>query len=461
MPAHNAISTLEALYTTHKECHLSGDRQRRLFEPYQPASVVKKLFAFVFLLSAGSLAAESSGLSPATASASDAVQLAAAGTTAQPFAAPPPSSGREVNPGTLDISLANEARAAIHRGLDWLVQQQHEDGHWSNPAFPALTALPLWALANAGNDNAEAVAGAVSYLLSCVQDDGGIYHTPSEPRKGGGLSNYNTALSMVALHALGDPDLAPVIQRARHFVAQGQHLGQDIYYGGMGYDADTGRAYADLSNSYVAFEAMRLTEAVEDLESRKVEHAGLDWDAAIQFLQRVQNLPQYNDQPWATEHPDHKGGFAYRPDHSMAGSFTNAHGVVKLRSYGSMTYAGLLSFIYARVDRNDPRVQAAYDWALKFWTLDENPGMGKQGLYYYYNTLAKALAVYGKDILRLADGERVNWRTQLIKKLVSLQKIEPATGAGYWVNEEGRWWESDPVLVTAYSILALQAALSP
>ena len=124
-----------------------------------------------------------------------------------------------------------------------------------------------------------------------------------------------------------------------------------------------------------------------------------------------------------------------------------------------MTYAGLLSFIYAEVDKDDPRVQSAFDWAVKHWTLDENPGMGQEGLYYFYNVLSKGLAAYGQDTITLPDGKQVGWRDELIRKLVNLQKIDPDTGMGYWVNDAGRWWEADPVLVTAYSVLALEIAL--
>ena len=27
---------------------------------------------------------------------------------------------------------------------------------------------------------------------------------------------------------------------------------------------------------------------------------------------------------------------------------------------------------------------------------------------------------------------------------------------GYWLNENGRWWERDPILVTSYAILTLE-----
>jgi squalene-hopene/tetraprenyl-beta-curcumene cyclase len=323
-----------------------------------------------------------------------------------------------------------------------------------------LTALPLWALVQGGSENKDAIEKGKAFVLSCVRDDGSICREPKEAKKGGGLCNYNTALCMVALNALGDPDLTGIIQKARKFVAEGQHLGSDIYNGGMGYDAETGRPYADLSNTYLAYEAMRLTENVEDLRKAGDPRADLNWEAARQFVSRIQNLPGSNDQAWAQNVADEdRGGFAYKPDSSMAGAVTNEAGEIRLRSYGSMTYAGLLSFIYANVDKNDPRVQSAFQWATAHWNLSENPGMGGQGLYYFLNVLSKGLAAYGTDVITLADGQQVNWREAVIMKLISLQKVDAKSGAGYWVNDEGRWMENDPVLVTSYCVLALEIAL--
>jgi squalene-hopene/tetraprenyl-beta-curcumene cyclase len=282
----------------------------------------------------------------------------------------------------------------------------------------------------------------IAYLLSCVHTNGAIYREPSEDRKGGGLSNYNTALAMVALHEADRPDLANTVLRARAFVAASQHLGDDEYRGGMGYDPDTGRAYADLSNSYVAYEAMKLTEQLEDLR-KTTGDTDLDWDAAIAFASGLQNRD---------------GGFIYAPGESKAGSVTNEQGEVRFRAYGSMTYAGLLSLIYAEVDRDDPRIKSAFDWATNHWSLEENPGMGSQGLYYFYNVLAKGLAVYGEEVFKTHSGKNIHWREDLIRKLVGLQRIDAKTGAGYWVNEEGRWWEQDPVLVTSYALIALEIA---
>jgi squalene-hopene/tetraprenyl-beta-curcumene cyclase len=185
----------------------------------------------------------------------------------------------------------------------------------------------------------------------------------------------------------------------------------------------------------------------------------LDWQAAVQFVQRIQNLPEYNEQPWVSDSPQNLGGFAYHPDNTRAGTYVDDEGVVRFNSFGSMTYAGMLSFIYAEVDRNDPRVQSAADWAIRHWTLEENPGTGLEGLYYYYNVLTKGLAAFGQNQFIREDGDTLNWREEVAEKVVAVQRMENATGKGYWVNDVGRYWENDPVLVTAYSILALQMAL--
>jgi squalene-hopene/tetraprenyl-beta-curcumene cyclase len=116
-----------------------------------------------------------------------------------------------------------------------------------------------------------------------------------------------------------------------------------------------------------------------------------------------------------------------------------------------MSYAGLLSYIYAQLDKNDPRVKAVYDWLCRHYTLEDNPGMGKDGLFYYYHTMAKALSAYGVGSIKTKDGTVVDWRKDLAKRLLDLQN-----GDGFWVNESGRWWEKDPVLVTSYAVITLE-----
>jgi squalene-hopene/tetraprenyl-beta-curcumene cyclase len=122
-----------------------------------------------------------------------------------------------------------------------------------------------------------------------------------------------------------------------------------------------------------------------------------------------------------------------------------------MRSYGSISYAGLMSFIYAGLDANDPRVQAAITWLSENYTLDENPGLGGEGQFYYYHTMSKSLTAAKLDVLKTKDGKKVEWRDELVKKLMNIQQ-----GDGSWINQKaGRWMESDPVLITCYTLMAL------
>ena len=102
---------------------------------------------------------------------------------------------------------------AITNGAAFLVKCQAEDGHWSDPQMPALTALPLWALSGAcGGVKAarsivseQALRKAAGYVLATQRPDGGFY-VPKPGRGGSGLGNYNTS---VCLSALFDSGLAP------------------------------------------------------------------------------------------------------------------------------------------------------------------------------------------------------------------------------------------------------------
>lgn len=378
-----------------------------------------------------------------------------------------PSHG-EANLGVSE-SLRREAQAAIERGLKWLSAQQNEAGYWSNAEYPALTALPVWAYARAGRAQAPEVRKAVDHIAGCAKDNGAIF-VEARPGAGGGMANYNTAICMVALHLAGGPGHVERVQRARTFIARTQHLGGDVYYGGMGYDESSGRAYADLSNSYIAYEAMRATEAVEDLRKPGEAKADLDWKAAEQFVQRTQNDARFNKQPWATDDPGDRGGFAYHPEQTRSGTVTNTQGQVKFRSMKGMTYAGLLSYIYADVDRTDPRVEATVDWAARHWGLSSNNVVtggtektdtqdDREGLFYLYHVMAKGLHAYGRDVFRPSGRAPFNWRQDLIERLLELQKTDPKDGGGFWVNDVGRYWESDPVLCTSYALVALQIAL--
>jgi squalene-hopene/tetraprenyl-beta-curcumene cyclase len=120
-----------------------------------------------------------------------------------------------------------------------------------------------------------------------------------------------------------------------------------------------------------------------------------------------------------------------------------------------MTYALLKSYIFCELNKDDRRVKAAIDWLSRNFTVEENPGLGAEGLYYYYWSMAKALSVAQVDWILLPNGKPLDWRHALMKQLINLQKND-----GSWVNDKGRWQENDPVLVTSYSLLVLDIAMA-
>jgi squalene-hopene/tetraprenyl-beta-curcumene cyclase len=347
-----------------------------------------------------------------------------------------------------DTSLRQELDIAIGKGLTWLAGQQKPDGAWGMAEFPALSGLALTAFQGDPtgfykNKYEANISKGYEQLLSHVQPDGGIYVEK--------LANYNTSISMMALLVANNPAYEPILKKARQFEIGQQDLrsGDDAVSGGIGYGGSY--HHSDLSNTTYALEALHFTQYLKSDVANDPEAKDLNWKAAIQFISRTQNLPGSNDQKWASGDPDNKGGFIYFPGDSKAGEQKLENGKTALRSYGSMSYAGLLSFIYAQVDKNDPRVKAVIDWLSRNYTLAENPGMGQEGLYYYYHTMAKALSAAGIDTLTLKDGTKVNWRQDLAKRLLNLQNAD-----GSWVNQSGRWMERDPTLATAYGVITLE-----
>ena len=334
--------------------------------------------------------------------------------------------------------MGDRAKDLLKKGVDFLVAAQEEDGSWrANVGITSLAVTSILKSPYAGEGAAaQAAEKGLKYLTDSARPDGGIYRED--------YPNYSTSLALMALVAARRAQFSEMIRRGGRFVAGLQMdeadevASDDPRYGGVSYD---GKKRPDLSNTHFAIEA--------------IHTAGLNendpfFEKAVVFLERLQNRKASNDQVWA----GNDGGFTYAPGESKAGEYVDEEGVTRLRSYGSMTYAGLLSYIHAGVDAGDPRVRAAYDWVCKYYTLDENPGMGTQGLYYYYHTFSKTLAVLDVDTVPGADGRPHDWRADLVNKLASLQKED-----GSWINEHSRWMERDPALVTAYMCLTLDWVL--
>jgi squalene-hopene/tetraprenyl-beta-curcumene cyclase len=373
------------------------------------------------------------------------------------------NAGAGTRPSRRDVSMLMESRAAVARALDYLAGRQEDDGSWMHD--PAITGLVVTAMVGSDLDGYGAdgppVARALGFVRGQARPDGGIYARF--------YPNYTTSICAMALVEAGTPPTDPILRRARAYLLgmqadEAEGVGaDDPQYGGWGYEPNAdgeGMHRADMSNTQFALEAIHALEAIAEEDAAAAgtgegaqTRVELAYDKAIRYLSRCQNLKATNDQPWAAN----DGGFVYRPGESKAGeaeSEDEGEETNGLRSYGGMTYAGLKSMVYARLKRDDPRVVAAWGWISRNWSVTENPGIGQQGLYYYYLTMARALNATGAEQIVEAGGKAHDWRVELTQQLLKVQRAD-----GSWFNENGRWMEQIPDLVTAYSVIALEHAM--
>jgi squalene-hopene/tetraprenyl-beta-curcumene cyclase len=341
-----------------------------------------------------------------------------------------------------------EVKEVLDKAVTYLHKSQQDDGSFSarrvGPGISALVAAAL--LRNGLSPDDPTVAKTLGYLETKIQKNGGIYDRA--------LANYTTSVALMAFaEANTNGRYDTVIKNATRFVKQLQYDDSkvsetDPRYGGLGYD---GKSRPDLSNTQMFLEAMQAAGVPKDDPAVQ---------RAMKFVSRCQNLPgETNDQAFAQKaSPADKGGLTYSPFlESGDADAPNKTAAGGLRSLGAMTYAGLKSFLYAGVSRDDPRVKAAVRWIREHYTLDENSGQGQAGLYYYYHTFAKAMTALGDDQFEDASGKKHDWRRELFEALKKRQRPD-----GSWVNNADKTFgENSADLATAFAVLTLSYCKAP
>jgi len=414
----------------------------------------------------------------------------------------------------LDLEHWEKADAAVERGIEFLRATQNDDGSWTPDPGPAVTALAVSVMLDRPDiDRTDpTVAKALDYILSKRRDDGAIHD--------GILANYNTSISVSALSKVRDhPEAAAAVRDAIAFLRtlqwsdqldpEGNPITPDHpWYGGAGYG---GSGRPDMSNTQFMLQA--------------VHDAGLDcndpiFQRAMVFISRCQGVASnemYGDKInndggliySTTINRDHIGVPESKASPDQIDEGKAGRPVSGLRTYGSITYAGFKSFLYANLSRDDPRVEAAWDWVRHHYTLDRNPGMppevDQQGLYYYYMTFGRALAAFGSTYVPVVSAQPVELdrlpaetkMSAVIERLDSLKNaghtdvsmataedgsvrflsqgntppqadwandlitavIERQQDNGSWSNDADRWMEGDPNLATCYALIALTNAM--
>jgi squalene-hopene/tetraprenyl-beta-curcumene cyclase len=346
-----------------------------------------------------------------------------------------PAAAQALGPDPKDV------RAVADKAYDFLKSRRKPDGSFE-PASggPGTTALIAIALIRLGKPTDDPVLGkALAFLEKNVQKDGGVYNQF--------LANYSTSIAVLAFkeaNQRGKYD--KVIENATRFLKGLQHGGpdQDLRFGGFGYDPPSNvRSRPDTSNSHFSVEALIAAGLPKDDPAVK---------NAVIFLSRCQNLPgEANKLEYAKKATDaDRGGFVYNPADATNEKSDKRTSDGGLRSEGGMTYAGLKSFLYAGVGKDDPRVKAAVDWVRRHYTLEENPGQKDAGLYYYYHVFAKAMDALDEDLFEDAKGIKHDWRKEVFETLKARQATD-----GSWANKNGAFLENSPELATAFALLSL------
>jgi len=347
-------------------------------------------------------------------------------------------------------SLKQEAAMAIRRGVAFLEKAQGANGAIGDPEQPAITGLAVLAIlgdpGRAPKDLPASAKKGYDFIASTARPDGGLYVK--------GLANYNTSICLTALMAHPTGDLRPLARNARTFITglqqdNGEQGEADhTHDGGIGYGGSS--QYSDMSNTHFALEALYYAQALDAEDPPSPDAPKLNYQAAIDFVSRCQNLKTHNASAWVSEDPANKGGFIYEPGVSKAGEQDLGDGKKALRSSGSISYAGLLSLIYAKLTPDDERVRGVLGWLQNNFSATENPGLGGQGLYYYYHSMAKALTALNLGQLKKSDGTEIDWRQEIGNQILNSQQPD-----GSWVNPTARWRESDTVYATALATLTL------
>ncbi len=364
--------------------------------------------------------------------------------------------------------LRHRMLSAYTKAGDWLVSGQSKEGAWlqgppgRQAPSVAYTSLAVDSLSRAPKELQEryqdSIRRGADYIFSRRNEDGSFGEGPT----GAFLKTYATAVALMALHSADSEKYADAIRGAQAYLKQNQ-LKEGEHLGGSGYGDDKPfsdkKTIANLSTTGFTAEALKDSGLPQDDEF---------WKLVVTFVRKCQNNSETNtDKEFVAKlkaaglSVGNDGGLYYSaladPKLHKAGT-VKVIGVETIKSYGSMTYHGIKTYIYAGLGKDSPEVKSAIDWARKNYSVDAHPGFPHdkakrshlRGLYYYLLVMTRALDAIGERPFRTFDGKEHDWPVEVAEHFLSTMKNDTM-----WVNENPAWWENDPLLVTSYVLKTL------
>jgi len=369
--------------------------------------------------------------------------------------------------------VAQKLTETYASAADWMVGQQDESGAWKQAAgekkvpSPSFTGLILTALGGAPPSlkarYKPAVDKGLGYLLSKINADGSVGEGPT----GTFVKTYATGIALMAFASVERTDkVANAIRGAQAYLKQNQlKEGKDA--GGIGYGDDkpdgTKTTIANLSTTGFGAEGMHQSGLPQDDEF---------WKLVVKYVRKCQNNSETNNDPEFVAELKSKGlvvgddGSLYYS--TVADAKAQKVGTKKvadkesIAGYGSMTYDGIKTYLYAGLKKDSPEVKSAIDWVRKNYSVELHPGFPfdaaqrqqLRGLYHYYLVMSRALDALGENPFVTFDGKKHDWAREIAEQLVKQVK-----DSKMWKNDNSAWFEGDPLLVTSYVLVTCNTLL--
>ena len=384
------------------------------------------------------------------------------------FGSPPALWGGRGNPGEKEKHLGEQV---LNKATAYLHAKQSADGAWRSETYgllksgQSLTPFVLFALTESLTGNRqpdeEAIRKALGFMRIRSDPDGVLGRADPDFLD---YPNYSTAYALRSFLRFGNEDDRARIGKMTSYLEAQQFSEEDGFkpsspaYGGWGFGIEgrpTLSSFVDLSHT---------RRVLVSLAQVKPVNPKVRWRAE-RFLDLLQKSPQEKRSPLIpgsirekTGRPPHDGGFFSSPTVAYANKGRTGvdpkTGHAFYRSYATATCDGILSLLALGIDKTDPRITSAARWlkAHENWELPggiplDDPAPWAESMRYYH--LMVRAEVYS------ALDTPGAWRKTLIGLLAGNQLPD-----GSFLNPEGRLMkEDDPMLCTAYAVIALNRAL--